>query len=269
MLPAIVIVVTVLFLLGVREWRLQPDGRTHVRFLSVGQGDASLITLSDGTTVLVDGGPDFRTLEDLGKFLPFFRRSIDILILSHPNTDHLASFPEILRRYRIREVILSGTEYPLPRYQELLALARAQHVPLRRVVAGNRLVFSGGIIEVLWPPAHLPSALVQDINNASVVFGFVAGERRILFTGDIGNDVENVLGAARANLRADILKVAHHGSRYASSTGFLLAVQPSLAVISVGENSYGHPHPDTLRRLADLKIPLQRTDMSGTVDVAW
>jgi competence protein ComEC len=249
-----------------------PDDHFHIHFLPVGQGDSALLTFPHGQNIVIDGGPDWTTLQELGKLLPFFDRHIDLLVLSHPNVDHMVSLTEILRRYSVGGIALSKpTADGVPRvFDELLALAREYHIPVFTLSAGDTLPLPGeATLAVLWPPKRIPTTLGQDLNNDSLVLKLLYGEHRALFTGDIGGAVETTLLAAKTDLRAEVLKVSHHGSRASSSTGFLLAVRPSLAVISVGENTYGHPHPHILKRLQEQEAEVRRTDRDGRIDVEW
>ena len=258
-------------LLGLREHSLSADGRLHVRFFDVGQGDSALITTPSGRTMLIDGGPDWSTLEELGNVLPFFQRHIDLLMLSHPNMDHLLSFPEILKRYSVGMIVVSGVQNSPVRYNELLARARDQHIPILIVSAGHIIrLGDGAVLRILWPPAKMPTGFPKNDNDTSVVAMLEYAGHRALFTGDEERPVEETLVRAHADLRADILKVAHHGSRTSSATGFLLAVHPSLAIISVGaHNSYGHPRQEVVDRLRKFGATVKRTDQDGTVEVVW
>lgn len=256
--------------LGVREWSLQADGKLHIRFLSVGQGDSALITTPSGKIIVIDGGPDWSTLEDLGKYLPFFRRRIDLLMLSHPNLDHLASFPEILKRYRVGMIAMTGIGNTLPKYNQIFALSETQSIPILRMSAGKTLELGDGVLlTILWPPEKMPSGFTKNVNDTSVVARLEYKNHRVLFTGDMERPAEETLVRAHADLNADILKVPHHGSRTSSSTGFLLAIHPSLAVISVGENSHGHPRPEIIDRLRAVGAEVKRTDEDGMVEVVW
>jgi competence protein ComEC len=262
---------SLVFLAG-REWNLRPDGRLHLRFFDVGQGDSALVTLPSGRTVLIDGGPDWSTLEELGEVLPFFRRHIDLLVLSHPNLDHLTSFPEILKRYRVGSILFAGTDNPLPRYHAMMALAKQEGVTLTTVHAGQSMdLGDGATLEILWPPARLPKGFSKDANNVSVTMKLVYEDHSALFTGDMEKPVEETLVRSRkTDLASEILKVAHHGSRGSSGTGFLLAVHPKLAVVSVGkDNSYGHPRKEVIDRLQALGAKVWRTDEGGSLEVIW
>jgi len=253
-----------------RDLSLQPDGKTTVVFFDVGQGDSALVTFADGTRMLVDGGPDWSTLEHLGAVLPFFDRRIDIVALSHPNADHMISLPEVLRRYHVRTLITAGTVFSSGRYTATLIGAEAAGTRLITLHAGDVLNVGQATVTVVWPPKERPPRMSKNENNDSLTLMVEANGKRILFTGDLETIVEKTLVEAKADLRADILKVPHHGSKSSSSTGFLLAVHPSIAVISVAKNNaYGHPSAAVIKRMKALGIEIRRTDQEGNVTIAW
>ncbi len=267
------IVVAILFVsvLGWREWTLLPDGKTHLYFLDIGQGDSALIVTPSGKKIVVDGGADLRPLEQVGKYLSFFDRTIDLLVLSHPHLDHLFSSPEFLLRYRVRSVTLTGIEADLPRYHKLLSLVAAQRIPvLNPTQTGVIDLGDGTRLQLLWPTREALGLKWGDLNGTSVVMKVSDGKNSALFTGDMDERAEDLMLASGINVDADILKVAHHGSDTSSSTGFILAVSPTLAVISVGKiNSYGHPRPEIIRRYERLGIAVKRTDIDGTIEIVW
>lgn len=264
------VLAVLLLILGGREFMLQPDGKTHVVFFDVGQGDSALLTLADGKRILIDGGPDWSTLEKLGRYMPFFDRHIDILILSHPNTDHMASFPEVLRRYSVGALVTAGTIYESGVYAATLSGASVHGVPTLTIFAGQTLPLGSSTIDVMWPPKIMPTGFSSDANNASLVLRFTHAGKRVLFTGDMESIVEKTLVEADADLKADILKVPHHGSKSSSTLEFLRAVQPTVAIISAAKNnSYGHPHPDVLARLTAMGTEIRRTDEVGDIELKW
>lgn len=257
-------------LLGAREFAYRVDGKTHAAFFDVGQGDSALMTFPDGTRMLVDGGPDWSTLEHLGKTLPFFDRTIDIVVLSHPNADHMMSLPEVLRRYHVRTLLTAGTIFSSGRYAATLSGAVLAGTTLLTLSAGDHIDLADATIRVVWPPKNRPPSMSKNENNDSLTLMVETPEKRILFTGDLESIVERTLVQAHADIHADILKVPHHGSKSSSSTGFLLAVQPAVAVVSVGkDNQYGHPAADVIQRLKALGIAIRRTDQEGTVEIMW
>ncbi|MFA7682256.1 MAG: MBL fold metallo-hydrolase [Candidatus Peribacteraceae bacterium] len=255
-----------LVLIAHEIWFL-PDGRLHVRVLDVQQGDSILLQSPSGKQVLVDGGPDLSTLEYLGKYMPFFDRSIDLVILTHPHDDHIAALPEILRRYSVGALLLAGTRSETPRYLALLEEASQRHVPIIFADPAQDIALGDGtVLDILWPDTQATQD--KNPNNASVVIRVLSAQETVLLSGDIEEPAENALLASGADVRAEFFKMPHHGSDTSSSTGFLLAINPQEAFLSVGkENSFGHPRPSTLARYSHFGIPLHSTAQEGTLSV--
>ncbi|MDD3896319.1 MAG: ComEC/Rec2 family competence protein [Candidatus Peribacteraceae bacterium] len=257
--------------LAAHECSLLPDGRFHIHLLDVGQGDALLLTTPSGKQVVIDGGPDLSLLERLGRHMPFFDRTIELLVLTHPDADHISALPEILKRYRVERMLLSGVQYGSSRYAALLAGLEKARIPTLLPKPGSTLVIGDGVeLDVLWPRASTSFARAAGSNETSVVLLVRYGEQRLLCTGDIEAEQETAILASGADVHATVLKVPHHGSRTSSSTGFLLAVRPEIALISVGkENTFGHPHPDVLERYTHLAIPVRSTARDGTISLEF
>lgn len=266
-LVIIILGLTALLLLVLHEVVLVARTKdVTVRFFDVGQGDSAFVTGPSGQQILIDGGPDFRALEQLGKAMPFFDRTIDMLILSHPHADHITAFPEVLRRYNVDQVIMSGAAYDNSPYEEFLTLVTGKNIPVLLPEPGKQIDLGDDLImDLLWPrPVYLGEG-VDEIHDSTVVFKLRYGNDSVLFMGDAEESVERQLLSEGDDLSATVLKVGHHGSRTSSGTGFLLAVDPELAVISVAaQNRYGLPHPSIMRRIRALGIPIQTT-MSGTI----
>lgn len=261
---------TIGLLLGAREIMLRPDDRMHVVFLDIGQGDSTLITFRDGSRMLIDGGPDWTTLEKLGERLPFFDRDIDIVALSHPHVDHLMSLTDVIRRYRVKSLVTAGWPDRLGPYRAMLSGAELRGTKILELQAGATLTIADATIRVLWPPRIRPPGMAKDPNNNSLTLMLEEGGKRILFPGDLESISERTLAAAKADLKADVLKVTHHGSNGSSSTGFILAVDPDIAVISSGTgNSFGHPGQAAMRRLETLGAEIRRTDKEGDIEIVW
>ncbi len=251
----------------------RPDGLLHLTVLDIGQGDAILIEAPDGTTTLVDGGPDPElTLRRLGANLPFFARRIDLLVLSHPHQDHVAGLVDVLDRHRIGALLHAGIPFENPANDRLLTDAAHAAIPTVLARAGQRLDLGAGTIAtVLYPTqadadAPLPEG---DINNGSVVLLVEMGGFDALLTGDAEAPVETALVSRGVLGSVDVLKVGHHGSNSSTTPGLVEAIRPSVAVISSGEgNEYGHPAPETLATLAaHSRITVFRTDLDGDVEV--
>ena len=266
----IVLLIGLLFLTA-HEYCLSPDGNLHIRILDVGQGDALLLTTPSGKQIVIDGGPDLSLLEYMGIFLPFFDRTIELLVLTHPDADHIAALPELVRRYNVRHVLLCGVRYDSGRYAAFLAGLEQARIPVLLPNLLSTIAMGDGVaLDILWPSADEAFARAAGTNETSVTLLIRYGGQGFLSTGDVGVEQEAAILASGADVRATILKVPHHGSRTSSSTGFLLAVQPEAALISVGaDNTFGHPHPDILARYARLQIPVQTTSQDGTISLEF
>ena len=265
------VVILSMLALAAREYHLLPDGKLHIYTLDVGQGDSILIVSPSGKQVLIDGGPDLSSLERIGEYMPFFDRTIELLVLTHPDTDHIASFPDVLSRYKVERVLMSGIQHKSSLYSEFLDLLQKQNIPVILADSSQNMMIGDGLIfEVLWPSIQDVFANIQDPNGTSVVLMAHYGLDRILLTGDIEKEQEAVILASGIDLRADVIKVPHHGSRTSSSTGWLAAVRPEMALVSVGEeNTFGHPHPDVMERYAQLDIPVHSTVEEGTISLEF
>ncbi len=253
----------------------RPAGVARVTILDVGQGDAILVEGSDGGRLLIDGGPNpNRLLVALDARLPPWDRRIDAVVLSHPHEDHVAGLARLLDRYRVRRVFEPGTRGPGPGYAAWLARLAGRGAPERLgLAAGDRLTVDEITLTVLWPirgeiPIEPPDG-GTGINNVSIVLLGAIGDRRFLLAGDVEEEIDPRLLAAGLP-RLDLLKVAHHGSRTATTQAFVDAVRPRIAVASAGTgNPYGHPTKQTIERLQAAGAQVYRTDRDGSVSVTF
>ena len=230
----------------------QPSGNLKVVFADVGQGDMTAITTPAGHRIVVDGGPDpMRAAEALGAELPFWARSVDMIVLTHPHHDHISGLNEILRRYEVVHVVERRQEFESPEYAAWAHLVEVEGAQTVNAGSGIELSFPDGVtMEVLGPPMQLLSGTASDVDNGSVVVRLSYGDRSFVITGDVFSEGEAWLADSGQRLASDVLKVAHHGSQTSSSQVFLDAVNPSVAVISVGsDNRFGHPTPEVVERL--------------------
>lgn len=233
----------------------------EVSFLDVGQGDAIFLQTPSGQQILIDGGPDNIILERLALRMLPWDRTIDLLILTHPEKDHVAGLIEVLKAYEIKQVLWTGVEKNTGEYEEWVRLLKKEGAEVVIAFPPQRIYLSSGFIDVL----HPKDIKGKSVNDTSLVLRLVLDDYSFLFTGDIGVKVERKLVDSGVNMKADVLKVAHHGSKTSSSAIFLEAVQPSVAVISLGENTYGHPHPLTLASFRQYGINVMRTDELGDI----
>jgi competence protein ComEC len=243
-----------------------PDGRLHVAFLDVGQGDAIIVTTPGGRQILVDGGPSSTTLLwEMGRHMPFWDRSLDVVVNTHPEADHLTGLPEVLKRYRVSQVILPDVANDTSLYAAWQAAVTEEEATVIPAQAGMSLSLGEGVwLEVLHP-GRVPAS--DGLNDHSVVLRITLGQICFLLPGDIESEVERGLASGGHTLAATVLKAPHHGSQTSSSEPFLSAVDPQVAVISVGaDNRFGHPAPEVLRRYAEHSIPVLRTDELGSIE---
>ena len=245
----------------------QPDGRLHVYFLDIGQGDGILIQTPSGRQVLIDGGASPQQLfQELGAVMPFSDRSLDLVLMTHPDLDHAGAQVFVPDRFSVATALETAISHANPD-------AAAWRAKMNGVGANIHLQHSGGWLDlgdgvalwVLWPTATGYQGDNAD-NENSLVTKLVYGDFSVLLTGDAGLPAENALTAAGVSLAATVLKVGHHGSKGSSGPALLAAVDPAVAVIQVGaDNDYGHPHQDVLDRLGSQIV--LRNDLDGRIHI--
>lgn len=256
-----------LFLLELGRARPARDALT-VAFFDVGQGDAIFIEGPSGYQILLDGGPDReRILALLGERLPAWDRRLDLVVLSHPHADHLTGLLAVLRNYEVAEVLTSDALHTTPEFREWLGLLKEKGLKVRLAHEVSAIELGeGALAEVLYPKSSFADARVENLNDTSIVLR-VCLRICVLLPGDLEETGQAKLLTDRSKLRAEIMKVPHHGSADALNPAFLAAVSPKLAVISVGKNPYGHPHPSIVKKLSGRGIETLRTDHHGTITV--
>jgi beta-lactamase superfamily II metal-dependent hydrolase len=244
-------------------------GTLRVDFIDVGQGDAALVTSPTGKTVLIDGGPH-SSGPALAAFLAaHLRGPIDLVLLTHRHEDHLGGLPEAVRRFGARRFLDAPVEHAERGYTALMRALEAAGAEVKEATRGRVIDLGGGAsLTLLGPPEPLITGSHSDVNANSVVARLSYDRFSVLFAGDAEAPTESWLLDSGVPLRSVVLKVAHHGSRYASGTPFLRAVGARIAVVSVGAgNRYRHPAAATLDRLARARATVYRTDMDGDVTV--
>jgi competence protein ComEC len=246
-----------------------PDDYLHVSFLDVGQGDAVLIQKGN-TQILVDGGPGGQALSlALGQKMPFWDRTIEMVVSTHPHDDHLTGLVEVLKRYRVGQVLTTSSASYLPLYDEWLALIEEKKIPCTFAQAGQQMYIDGVNIDVLNPQAKYFEGTGADADNNSIVLNVSLGEINFLLTGDMGKYAEWELITKRLVQEVTVLKAGHHGSNSSTSQEFLYVCRPQIAVISAGlDNDYGHPDEEVIERLMEMtgEQNIYRTDINGTIE---
>lgn len=259
------------------------DGRLRVDFLDVGQGDSALVTFPDGQTLLIDGGGRMR-YGDEGDFEPDVPRigemvvseflwhrgysRIDHVLATHEDLDHIQGLSDVIRNFDVKTAIFGvGADPESPALKNFARTASSRGTALRTLAGGDVIDFGGVRVEVLNPPAN--GAIPRSDNDRSLVLKIVFGSRSILMTGDIERAAEQSMIAAGSELRSDVVKVPHHGSRTSSTDEFVNAVGADIAVISVGQRSqFGHPRPEVVDRWRAAGAKVLTTGTSGTITVS-
>lgn len=259
------IVVFGLFIIIVYQKIKFDDGKLHIIFCDVGQGDAIFIRTPAGQDVLVDGGPDARVLGCLSNHMPFWDRTIEMAILTHGQKDHLNGLINVIESYSILHFgnsLLEEGENDTETVRQLRKVIKDKKVKEEKLEIGKRFKTRDNIsFTVLWPEA---GAISPDPNDRSVVILVSFGNFDALLTGDAPAS----LGYGEDKNNVELLKVPHHGSRTGLTEEFVSEIKPDLAVISVGRNNqYGHPHEEVIRLLGNLGIRTLRTDEDGEIEI--
>lgn len=242
------------------------DKNLKVYFFDVGQGDAAYIRTPENQDILVDGGPDSTILTKLGKEMPFFDREIELVMLSHPQADHLSGLIDVMNRYKIDRILWTKIKCDTGVCQEFERKINEKKILEEKVVAGNAINLGSIEVRIFHPFSDLEDKYLKDSNESTIVAQIVYGKNSFLFTGDISKEIEDKLLNTKFVLKSDVLKVAHHGSKQSSSLNFLSVINPNYSIISVGaKNSYGHPTPQTLQNLKEINSNFFRTDKDGDI----
>lgn len=247
-------------------WDLRQAKALEVIFFDVGQGDSIFIKSSFGHQILIDGGPDNTVLDKLAQEMPFFDRSIDMIILTHTDSDHLNGLIEILKRYKIDYIVWTGAIKDTGDFKQWQELIEKEGAVIKIAQAGQKIKFSQAYLEILYPFESLAGQQFKNTNNTSIVSRLVLEHDSFLFTGDIEKLIEQELIAKDIFLDSDVLKIAHHGSKTSSSQEFIEKVSPKTAVISCAQdNQYGYPYQEVLDVLKNNNINILRTDQNGDI----
>lgn len=264
------------------------DEKLRVVFCDVDQGDASLL-IWGSKQILIDGGPaNRRVLDCLSSHLPFWDRTIEMVVLSHPQADHFGGLIDVTERFNVKQFVVNPLINNSASFWQFHQLVAAENSQVYFPKAGDTIMIGPAKLSLLWPPeklgeekawlaasqprekgTYLTSVLgvtdyLGEINETSLVLRLDHDRFCALFTGDIPANIESEINGLG---QCDVLKVAHHGSKYSTSQEFLEKIRAKLAVISVGKNSFGHPTPEVIERLSNLAIKILRTDQNGEVEI--
>ncbi len=271
-------------------WRNIWQGSSFlIAFFDVGQGDSIFMKSPWGHTMLIDGGPDARVEEKLGRYLLPWEKHVDLVVLTHPDKDHIFGLIGVLKRFQVDTVLWTGVKRKTTGYaawETQLAEEKKAGVDVVRALAPQKIFWTHNqtqYLKVLSPTKDYAGKVLDMSNESGIVMRLVVPNHAVLLTSDISKSTELELVASlpagplrhsvseaseagKVSLAADILKIAHHGSKNSSAPDFLQAVHPDIAIISSGvDNLYGHPHEETLAKLEQYDIQIRRTDQEGDI----
>ena len=275
--------IAVLVWAAVFSW---PTKNFDVYFCDVGQGDAIFIKGSNNFQMLIDGGPSSKVLECLNRGMPFWDRSINVIVLTHPHADHLTGLIEVIKRYNVGQILETDAVNNSPEYFEWQKLVQGKKVPVSFSYQVSAIDLGAGAkADVLYPKESYSAyaegyggsteALreggkdknVSDLNTTSVIMRLNYAGVSFLLPGDADKEEQNRLLSTDYGLQSTFLKVPHHGSKTAMNNAFLNAVAPKFAIISVGKNQWGLPTTDFIDALQKMNVEIKRTDKNGTIKV--
>ena len=235
-------------------------------FLNVGQGDAILVTLPGDKQILIDGGPSNKISAKLSAYMPFYDKDIELAILTHPHADHLNGLVSVFKNYNVKNFIWSGANYESKLYSSFIEVLSQEGSNVYLAKAGDIVSYGNKpILKILYPPEILLGKSFKSIHESNIVSELDLGDKKFLLTGDMEEKLENQLVASNAIIDIDVLKVGHHGSKTSTSIGLLNLAKPEEAIISVGNNSYGHPVANVLSNLSKVGAKIFRTDQIGDI----
>jgi competence protein ComEC len=267
-----------------------PDGKLHIFFCDVGQGDGAYVRFPDGRDMVIDGGPNDKVIDCLGRHMPFWDKTIDMVLMTHPQKDHMQGLLTLFKRFKVNYFLRSDVINSTDGYRELMSEVDQHQIRVKYMTAGDMVEVGSTTLSFIWPTSSqlakgirqsdrnlaaskndadiLGDTSLGDLNDYSLVFFLRLGSFDVLFTGDADSRVEDNYSATKlADGIVEVLKVPHHGSKTGMNEQFLSWINPRLAVISVGKNSYGHPALQVVNQMSDADTQLLRTDLSGDIEV--
>lgn len=246
----------------------QKNNNLEVSFIDVGQGDAIFIKTPEKHQIFIDFGSG-QGINDLNKKIPWWNKKIDLIIITHPHDDHIIGLIQIIKNYKIKNIMYTGIVYDSPAYLELLEKIEKKNIPLL-VPQENQSIKLGKNcdLNIIFPWENFYNKEIDNLNNSSIISQLNCQNSKFLFMGDAEEEVENKLLEKNMDIKSDILKIGHHGSITSSQQEFLEKIAPQMAIIMVGKNNkFNHPSLRILKRLEKLKIKTLRTDLNGTITI--
>jgi competence protein ComEC len=245
---------------------LKPTETFQATFFDVGQGDAMLFQTPKNIKILIDGGRDNKIINELGKYLSWLDRDIDIVIATHDDADHIFGLVQVLEKYNVKILFVSLPNSSNPIMQKVIDTAKDRNIKIITVEKPGQIETEDGVtLKFLFPTTN--QDMVEDGNNASIVTQIIYQDKKILSTGDLGILGEKYLVNLYGNeLKSNILKLGHHGSNTSTSAEFLQKVRPEVAIVSAGrQNQFGHPHESVISLVKNFGIQIRQTQTEGNI----
>ncbi len=273
----LVILMLILLILSILQ-AIKINRPLQFKMLDIGQGDSLLIQTPEYKNILIDAGINGNVIDQLSKELYFFRPTIDLFILTHGDIDHYKGMFDILEKYKVKMVLLSGVNNKGFLYQNFITAVKKRGIKIQFADSGRDIHIGQGIyLDILFPISgkSLIGQSVKNKNNVSIMARLMTQDKKgwrslIMLAGDAEIEQEKEVLLSGQNLQAEILKVGHHGSRTSTTDAFLKAVKPTTALISVGKNNqFGHPHSETIEKLKANKIKTQSTASEGVIIISF
>jgi len=261
------LIVIAIFVFFQAFYTISSKNQVKVFFCDIGQGDAILIDFGDNQQALIDAGPNKAVLSCLGQYLPFYDNTIEYLILTHPDSDHLGGMIPIIQNYEIGQLLYTGVKSKTKLYQRFRDLIKEKEIKTRLVKANDIIKPTDlGKLKIIYPKTIQQAKQQDNLNNSSIVAILDVKRIEVLLTGDAEHEVWQELKNQLP--KVEVLKVSHHGAKNGTDETLLKQTRPKQAVISVGaSNSYGHPTTQTLNFLQEYDIEIFRTDQQGTIEL--
>ncbi|KKS03775.1 MAG: internalization-related competence protein ComEC/Rec2 protein [Candidatus Curtissbacteria bacterium GW2011_GWA2_41_24] len=250
----------------------QSLGKLRLVFCDVGQGDGMLLITPSGKDIVVDGGPGTKIVDCLGENLPFWDRTIEMVVLTHPQKDHMEGLLSVLSRYKVKMIATTGVENETELFKAWQTAIKAEGARIYTPKAGDRLVLDSvrgqtSSMDVLWPTSEKLEiwklAGLSELNKSSVVLRLEMDGFCAYLTSDIPNEI--LVGLIDRSCQ--VLKISHHGSKTGTNQEILDSIDPKVAIIQVGKNSFGHPHKEVLEMLGSKGVKIYRNDINGVIEL--
>lgn len=265
---AVVFIILMINILLIYFWLFfNISNNLEVIFLDVGQGDSVLIKTPFGQNILIDGGPGSKVINELNEELAWFDRFIDLVIVTHPDNDHIGGLIPVLERFAVGKVIYTGVMHESPVYDEFKVILKEKDVDVNIINGPEEIKFGKNCnLNIIFPVRSFVGLGVDVVNNSSIVAMLNCAQKKFLLAGDIEEEVESELVEKGLELSADVYKASHHGSDTSNIQSFLELVKPEIVVIQVGaDNTFGHPSLRVIKRFERVGAKVYRNDLDGVI----